>query len=292
MNQRLLNGYEEVTYEALCHACRENGAKVFPKVRVADVLRLEGSGVASEHFSFGLRSHFDFVVTAENYDPLFSVEFDGPLHKTSEIQRHRDNMKNELCDHFDHPLLRINSNYLSKTYRGLDLLTYFVEAWFLEKAFNEAQQAGHIPYDEPFDMASFYSAGGNGKGKKWPYWISLDIQLSLQKLHAAGSIGQSVPSHIVGIDSSGTYRCLSWLVFDAASVIEVSTGMRTQRFPAVCESDLVSMLAMFDMMPKVEAALHGDRTHLQDREKFFAERLPAFQGKYSMRSSLSVGATV
>jgi len=128
MNPRLLNYYEEVTYEALARVCESNGARVFPKVRVADVFTLENSGVPSGHFNYGLRSHFDFVVTDRDYQPQFSVKFDGPLHKSSETQRQRDILKDELCEHFDHGLLRINSKYLTPSYRGLDLLTYFVDA--------------------------------------------------------------------------------------------------------------------------------------------------------------------
>jgi hypothetical protein len=176
MKSRLLNKYEEITYDALSQVCISHGAHVFPKVRIADVFPLEGSGVSAIHYSYGLRAHFDFIVTDTNYAPLFSVEFDGPLHKVSEKQRGRDHLKNDLCESFNHSLLRINSNYLNKKYRGLDLLTYFVDAWFLSEAFSEAQQNGLVPYDEDFDI-SFIVYDGKHEGKNFPYWLSLDIQL-------------------------------------------------------------------------------------------------------------------
>jgi Protein of unknown function (DUF2726) len=291
MPQRLLNGYEQVTYEALAQVCESNGARVFPKVRVADVFALEGSGVSAAHFAYGLKSHFDFLVTDTNYQPQFSVEFDGPLHKVSAVQRNRDVLKNDLCEHFSHSLLRVNSKYLTKTYRGLDLLTYFVDAWFLEKAFDEAQQSGTIPYDELFDMSFIYSTGRPGH-EKWPYWLSLDIQLSLQKLHKLGHIGQMAPSHHVGVDTDGNYRCMSWLVVDPVSVLAVTTGMRAQSFYAVEKSELVSMLAMFDLYPRVQQVIAGKRAGLTPRTDFFATRLPAFQALYPMVSAASVGATV
>lgn len=291
MNQRLLNRYEEVTYEALARVCEANGARVFPKVRVADVFSLEKSGVSAAHFGYGLRSHFDFLVTDRDYQPQFSVEFDGPLHKTSDVQKQRDVLKNDLCERFNHGLLRINSKYLTPAYRGLDLLTYFVDAWFLELAFSEAQRNGTVPYDEPFDMTYMWSVSSM-EGKQWPYWLSLDIQAALEKLHKAGRIGQMAPSHYVGTDGQGSYRCMSWLVMDAQHVLAVDTGMRAQRFPAVCESDLVSMLAMFDLYPKVQEVLAGAQNSLLNRATFFNERLPAFQSRFSMASALSVGATV
>lgn len=85
---------------------------------------------------------------------------------------------------------------------------------------------------------------------------------------------------------------MSWLVMDAKSVLSVTTGMRAQRFPAVNESDLVSMLAMFDLYRNLLSVLSGLRTKLMDRDSFFQQRLPAFQRQYPMVSALSIGATI
>lgn len=291
MNLRLLNRYEEITFDALKRSCESNGAHVYPKVRVADVFPLQNSGVSDAHFNYGLRSHFDFLVTDGDYQPLFSVEFDGPLHKTNEVQRQRDAMKNELCDHFGHSLLRINSKYLTPDYRGLDLLTYFVDAWFWNDAFCQAQQDGTIPYDEPFDMTFIYSSSQRNE-RKWPYWLSFDIESELEKLHEAGRIGQQAPSSYIGSDSEGNYRCLAWLVMDERSVLSTMTGMRAQRFPAISECDLVGMLATFDLYPKVKQAVAGQRVRLTDREQFFSGELPAFQKRFKMLGATSFGATV
>jgi len=289
--QRLLNRYEEVTYDALQRVCETSGAHVFPKVRIADVFRIENETITPAHLSYALKAHFDFLVTDNDYQPLFSVEYDGPLHKTDDDQRRRDVLKDELCDHFRHGLLRINSRYLTPSYRGLDLLTYFVDAWFLEQAFSAAQDSGSVPYDEPFDIALIYSNGQEGS-KKWPYWLSLDIQLELQKLHNAGRIGQMAASRYVGTDDAGNYRCLAWLVIDATRVLAVTTGMRAQRFPAVCKSELIGMLSMFDLRTRLHEVLAGNVGGVKDRSRFFAEELPAFEKKYEMCHVTSCGATV
>ncbi len=291
MAERLLNRSEEVTFDALQRACAGDGVHVYPKVRVADVFRLENDTISPKHLSYALRSHFDFVVTDRDYQSLFSVEFDGPLHKTSQAQRDRDRLKNEICDHFKHSLLRINSRYLTPTYRGLDLLTYFVDAWFLERAFSEAQSNGLVSPDEPFDMTFIYS-NGQGGSRKWPYWLTLDVQNEIRKLHEEKQIGQMIPSKYVGVDADGNYRCLAWLVLNAESVVYVKTGMRAQRFPAVFEDDLIGMLAMFDLQQQVRLVLKGDRSHAFDRNRFFAEVLPQYQERYEMRSTTTCGATV
>lgn len=291
MRQRLLNHYEELTFSALREACEANGARVFPKVRIADVFRLQRSGVSTEQFSYGLRAHFDFLVTDKDYEPLFSVEFDGPLHKSSSIQRARDKLKNSLCENFSHGLLRLNSNYLTRKFRGMDLLSYFVDAWFLSDAFFKAQEQGIVPYDEPFDLA-FIDPTWNETDRRWPYWLSLDVQLALQRHHKEGRIGQMVPSHFVGLDEDENYRCLSWMVYDKTTVIYAVTGMRAQHFPGVMVADLVSMLAMFDIYEKLKSVQSGTHGLLFDRETFFQTKLPYFELRYRMVCSGSCGATV
>ncbi|MGD9713258.1 MAG: DUF2726 domain-containing protein [Thermomicrobiales bacterium] len=287
IKQRLLNRYEEVTYDALSRACAGDGAKVFAKVRIADVFRLEKSGISAAEYSYALRAHFDFLVVSETFHPLFSVEFDGPLHRSSELQRRRDETKNALCTRFDHGLLRINSNYLTRQFRGLGLLTYFVDAWFLERAFDEAQRKGIVPYDEPFDMTFIIS---NGTSRThWPYWLTRDIQLEIQQMHKRGQVAHMAPSHFVGTDAEGNYRCISWIELNDRDVISVRTGMREQRFPAVCKSDLISMLAMFDLYERIKEVLNGRVVQLSEREAFFLKVLPEFEAKYSMVSKATVG---
>jgi hypothetical protein len=74
MFKRLLTVPEEKTYGRLGEACSRNGARLFPKIRLADVLPIDNSGLSDELFAFALRSHFDFVIADDNQMPLFSVE--------------------------------------------------------------------------------------------------------------------------------------------------------------------------------------------------------------------------
>ncbi|WKZ78768.1 MAG: DUF2726 domain-containing protein [Candidatus Kapaibacterium sp.] len=286
MVKRLLNRSEEVTFEALSRVCQAHGARVSAKVRVADIFPLEGSGISADHFSYALKSHFDFVITNNDHQPLFSVEFDGPLHDLSQKQKDRDRLKSDLCSHFEYSLLRINSRYLSGEYRGLDLLTYFIEAWFLAEAFDEAQQAGMIPDDEPFDVTMVVSARSDGD-RLWPYWLSRDIQGLIFKLHGRGLIATPGASAYVGLDDQGNYRCLSWVEFDDQSVAVAQTGMRSQLFRGVVEADLIRMLAMFELQQVIEQGLQGNRELLVDRDQFFVETLPLYRRSYELRAATS-----
>lgn len=166
-------------------------------------------------------------------------------------------------------------------------MTYFVDAWFLEEAFSEAQNQGVVPYDEPFDITFIYSDGFPGH-KKWPYWLSLDVQLAIQQLHREGKVAQMVPSHYVGIDNEGNYRCMSWLKIDTQRVVRVVTGMHAQQFPAVCKSELISMLAMFDVYEQLKNIIEG-RKNLSIRCDKLNDELNHFQAKYKMMSAFSCG---
>ena len=119
-------------------------------MRLKDVLPIDGSGVSDADYHFSLQAHFDFVVVDKDTRPLFAVEFDG-RHHNDPVQAARDTRKNSLCETFELGLLRSNSRYLDSKFRDMDLLTYFVEVWFMREAFDEAQRAGAVPYDEGFD---------------------------------------------------------------------------------------------------------------------------------------------
>jgi hypothetical protein len=188
-----LNRYETVTYDKLRAVADKVGAHVFSKVRLADVIPVNKSGISNEEFSYALKAHVDFLVTDANQIPQFCVEFDGPSHQDP-VQVRRDEIKNMLFDKFDMPYVRVNGRYLDDKYRGLDLLTYFVDVWFLCIAFDEAQAAGNIPGDEIFDPSSIIS-DGQPNGRTWPYWLSLDLQIRIQKMYEVRTIVQPAPSH-------------------------------------------------------------------------------------------------
>ncbi len=111
--KKIFNPSEEITHIKLKIICEEYGTSVYPKVRIADILPIDNSGISSEDYGFALKSHFDFVVADSNHTPVFVVEFDGPTH-TLPSQKKRDDRKDKLCDRFEFPILRINAKYLKK----------------------------------------------------------------------------------------------------------------------------------------------------------------------------------
>jgi len=275
----LFNKYEEITYEKLKVLSDENGAHVFPKVRVADVLPIKASGISNDLFKYALQAHFDFVICDSNYIALFAVEFDGPIHSLSALQKMRDAKKNSICDFFGFSLLRINARYLDKKYRDLDLLTYFVDVWFLDVAFSSAQEDGHIPWDEPFDPTFIWRNGRTSRS--FPYWLSLDLQNEIKRLHDSGSILDPFASHWIGIDSQGNYRCLAWLQVVNSGFLIAQTGMRQQQFP-IDISDILSQLSVFDLYEGI-CSLQKGAKHLHKQDQF-EKLLLTFNKSFSMVS--------
>ncbi len=129
MLKRILNSPEQITYARLREVCELHAAEVYAKVRLADVLPIEDSGLPQVLFEFALQAHYDFVVTGRDQVPLFALEFDGPQHGHSP-QSERDAKKDELSNRFGLPLLRIRADDLCRTEWQLDRLTEKIKQWF------------------------------------------------------------------------------------------------------------------------------------------------------------------
>jgi hypothetical protein len=206
------------------------------------------------------------------------VEFDGPLHDSAE-QKVRDTRKDILCERFEFPMLRINSAYIDRQFRGMDLLTWFIEVWFAREAFDRAQASGTIPPDEIFDPCFIVYCGNS---PSYPYWLSRDALLRIQDLYKAGSICDFAPSHIVGMDGNGNYRAISWLRVTNEGGILVRTGMRNQLFPVVI-SEVVGELVTLDLYEALQSVLAGKTRPLALSE--IDRHIKGFERAYELRSS-------
>ena len=276
--KRLLDKYEEATHDKLEQVCHANFAKAFPKVRVADVLRIDKSGLTDPEFRYALMAHFDFTITDENKDPLFAVEYDGASHKDPK-QIERDKLKDSICEKLGFSLLRINSNFINRKFRDYDLLTYLVEIWFLSKAFDEAQEQGSIPWDEGFEPSLVVSTSETSKS--FPYWLSLDAQLVFQKLKETGKINQGIASYWTGRDRKDNIHCIAWIQVQENGFLVVITGMRAQNFP-IMQSEIISQIAVIDLLEKTKDYLSG-KSNLIPSEKINGV-IKEFTSRYKLSS--------
>lgn len=255
--KRLLNLSEERAKAELDAVASRHGLGVHAKVRVADVLPIEGSGVTSDLYRYALMAHFDFVVTDLDFDPRFAVEFDGPGHAAPRAKA-LDAKKDALCQAFGLSLLRIRSSHLPKAYSDLSLLEWIVDVYHLQRAFDDAQAGGSVPYDESFDpffiVADSMEALSDPKARRFPYWISREAALSIQRLHKQGKVAQRSTSGLIGLDKEGNRRGIEYIRVNATHGILVSSGMRAQLFP-VPLTDLLRELLLISVHDKLQRYL-------------------------------------
>jgi hypothetical protein len=285
MFKRLLNGPELLTHERLARVCVESAASVFSKIRLADVLSIEQSGITAAEYKFCLQAHFDFVVSDSNQLPLFAVEFDGPTHR-SHIQQRRDATKEKICARFSLPLLRINARYLDSRYRDMDLLTWFVQVWFAQQWFNSAQVRGDIPGDEIF--SSWFIPGIPGSTKNFPLWLSAEVRNEIQKLWFEGKVLDMVPAQLIGRDNAGNYHAIAFIRLTEMTGVVTRTAMRCQSFP-VSLAEAMDEIASHCLYDKLKLTLNG-RTACDSRVTIEAA-VAAFVARFEMRRSSSSGGT-
>lgn len=221
---RILNRSEEVVYRELQNIVQTNNMRVFSKVRLSDVLDKGAQRLSQREFDFYTRSHCDFVVTNADLQPVMAIEYDGPLHADTK-QQERDAIKNALFEEAAFGLLRINDKHVTKLYRGMTVLRWIIEVIELQKGFDEAQQRGDIPADEPFDPLLLDTLDGS---QRFPYWLSADAMVLINKFRAELGSDQPFGWHsFTGHRPGGISSRLSSLRF-GDKVLWTKTAVRKQ----------------------------------------------------------------
>ena len=278
---RLLNKAEEVAFRELDTIAKDNGFRLFSKPRLSDLI-VKNTKLSAEDFNFYTRAHVDFAVTDQQTKPLFVVEYDGPFH-ASPIQQRRDRVKDHLCAEASLGLLRINANHVTRLFRGMSLVRWIIEVAELEKWFDAAQRSGHLPWDEPFDPAMIMS---DGKGKSWPYWLSIEATKSINDFVFQGTdLDQSGWAGFIGTDADNHLYDLSYCWKDDR-VIWSKTAVKRQnfRFPAY---DLLREISVCELNLKIQESCAG--THVTTSAIEFRPILERFCSRYDARPSHSCG---
>ena len=253
---RVLNRSEEKAYRELQEIAGAYGYGVYIKIRLADILPIDRSGITKELYSFALQSHFDFLVADEAHEPLFAVEFDGAMHAKPK-QAARDTKKDMLCERFGLPLLRIGTNHLVRNYNKASLLRWIISAWELQKSFDDAQEKGLIPYEESFDPVMLWHSGRTDE-EIHPHWLSLTPQRLIRQLHKEGRLPYDHSCCCTFTDKDDNYRGIAWIDVGPRKVVWMQSAMRPQRFP-LYQGDLFNELMTVLLYDELTAFLDGRR---------------------------------
>ncbi len=281
--KRLVNRYEKLTHDALKPVLDRFGLSIYPKVRLADVVDLDRAGATGDLKTYGLKAHFDFIICRDEWDPIYAIEFDGPLHAES-TQAQRDVKKDELCQRDGLPILRIHAAHLTKTYTDLTLLGWMVEVAEMQKAFDEEQAAGRISWEEDFDP--FFMMSMEPGEPKFPYWISARARTRIERLHNQGRIHHPGSSGFVGRDNRDHFQGAELIAVTPSEGILVKGAIRKQQFP-VPFGDLLAEILAVQLTRKVETWLRtGDGS--EPLADVYAQST-AMKNALEFRSSHTVG---
>ncbi len=282
-DRKLLNLSEQLTHRRLQTVAQSWAGYVFPKVRLADIFPINNSGISSAHFTFALKSHFDFTLADGEYYPQFAVEFDGQYH-SEELQAARDRTKNELCDHFDFPLLRVNDSFLDSRFGQTDMLSWLTNVWFCAREHECQQQTGGISHEDIFDPRFVISHPG--ASKEFPLWISRGVQGWLRGLWSKQKIPDFGPCHIVVSDGAGTYRALAWILVNDQGGAVSRAVIQAQRFPYGLREG-AEELALYGLRSKVQSILDGTSPVVP--RQAIQEEAQRLLGKYKLRFGAYLG---
>ncbi len=225
--KKLLNSRERETVRLLDAVGQRRGAQTFAKVRVADVLPIDHSGIDDDLFGYAMRAHFDVVVADPDSQPLFAVEFDGPAHDEAGAKEN-DRKKNALCERFACPLARIRDEHLFGSARRLNYLEWLAEMYFGMRDLVRAQDEGLIPWDEPLDPMSFASVP-DIKGT-FPLFISAALRTKLERYKNALLAPRVIAG---GEDAVGWSHAISFIADkERAAWAESSIYLRGFNFPS------------------------------------------------------------
>jgi hypothetical protein len=261
----LVNQGEFATDEALREAGAALGYGVHAKVRVADALSIDRSGLSDEEYSCALRSHFDWLVTdLATTVPEFAVEFDGASHGKA-IVRHQDRLKDAICERLGLPLLRVDRSGLRPTIRRT-VIWYLVESWSIWRGFIEAQEKGIIPLDEIFEPWMVIDAVDEQGNIRWRD-MAAPTRILVERLWGAGKVASPGPSYVYRSgrphdpDHAEAY---AWVRTKNGSVIVGHARIRAYSFPAVLDFDLADDLAHLELGGRIARWTEGDESVLQD----------------------------
>ena len=286
MLKQLLNFPEAKTDSRLREVCEDFDARVFAKIRVADVLQINDSGIDNDQYRYALQAHFDFVVADDNSNPLFAVEFDGAGHSEPEAQ-HRDEMKNNLCDRFQFPLLRINQKYLNPDFSNWDLVRWFCTVYFIKRDWDADVESGKIPYEDSIFDPMFVSV------QTKTGWHSLELENNARaefgKLFREGKIPLHICNWITAQDGENVLRSIAWINTSKSTGVVVETAMKHHQMGDWVHF-AVRGIVLNQLLDKVLSVLKTPQNALPMAR--IDECVDAFKNKYEMIMAAGSGSNL
>ncbi len=254
----LLSTYEIAADAALRKMAERYGVRVCPKVRVADVLRIEESGLPKDEYSYALRAHFDFVIAdGDNGFPDFAVEFDGYQHQTDPGTILRDYMKDAICQKLGLPILRIDARYLIPLNKWGTVLGWLVAIWYLQKGFRDAQERGEVPPGEDFSYNSLFEIQEDGRLED--FTIVSQAQNEFAAAAEQGITAVNYPEVVFNVNEvDGYWKAHAILSLKDSRYIIGEARCRLSGFQNIEPWDIARDLVLLDTAEKLKGFRRGE----------------------------------
>lgn len=252
----LTNRSEIAADSTLVKITAANGDRLHAKVPLAEIIDIdvtEVRKVADKRFM--LMASFDFVITRQNR-PLFAVEIDGRHHSQDLQSFERDRKKDAISETVGLPMLRVSSDLALLRNGRRTILEYVVDSYYLFEAFFSAQEAGTIPWDEPFARSSIVETLPEGEVIR-----GLDAKTInyLAQCEHEGKIPNRVPdTFVIRVPNRRNVRCLAYLAVAPDRFIRADVQVRDFRFVGLTPGELAETLAVIEIGRIVEEWVVGD----------------------------------
>ena len=282
--KKLSHHTEEATSFGLSVLCKKLGAAVLMRVKVADVFKLEGSGVSDELAQFAAKSTFDHVCVDNDRMPLFVVQFDGTSHPT-DLQTAKQQQENEICRKLMLPLLRVHAFHLSKKHHSLEIVGTLLETWFASKGPPVESKSGSRSFKDGELFASSGPAAGAPGSPVMPdldtsSGAAGDVRKNIRRIYESGKCRSPVPSSVIGADVGGTFHAVGFIRVTDDAVASAKVALRNQLFPATT-AVLIEEILIHELYQELLDVIRG-RGRLVTRAELGAT-IAAFRMRYKVK---------
>lgn len=203
------NAVERAVGAELQACAAAEGLKVWASIRLGDVLDLDRSGLTRTEFDFATRSHLDFVVgDAATSIPAFAVEVDSSFHDGLK-QRRLDAMKDGICHRFGLDLLRVDQGCLG-TVGSESVIALLLRQWSFNRAFDQAQERGQVPWNEDFIPSCVYDVDDDGRLTP-AFAPDMRVRARLFHLAGQGQLADGLVESMFRDDVDGWAEAHAWV---------------------------------------------------------------------------------
>lgn len=140
------------------------------------------------------------------------------------------------------------------------MLTNAVDAFYLSEAFDEAQDAGIVPYDEALSPTMVWRPDGSGRMVQNA--MDADARATLWAIESSGQLPAAMPDLFITRDeASGAVYADAFLGVAPDRYLVTQTRVRDFRFRGLSAGEIAEQLTMIELADQARSWLAAARSH-------------------------------